>query len=476
MNANYPQPTVVEAPGGVLDPQDAVNGATVRVTYAMQGTDIIGLAWDNRDDLVPQQNGNSSGTVDFIVPASAVNAAIGRTIPVIYAVARNGAPGLSIILDLTVTADSAEVKPRILKVTGASGDVEDGGVTPDNVLTISGTAGVGLTLDVFDGAYPVETVVVESDGSWKLALSGLTEAEHRITAKNAGGVLVSDPRIFIVSAGAALPNIESVVDSLGAPIAPDGITFDPRITLSGAAEPGAVIEVESEGASWGTAPAISGLWNKTLNLHAGRHVFVAKDLASQAVSYSWTISYVVESLIIDTSPAILNGLLYHAWTAPPFPPAGTYTDRPASGGRPPYRYTSSDTAIATVDESGRVVSAGNGLTTIVVADSVGSTASFTVIVSNVYQFFGSGLRTNHTSASWAVRDLGGYLPSMAEWRLFYAAYGSEAGQLTPLNCWSRDQAPGPNLTNCWAFVPSTGQEQLIPWESPGDAFGIRAIL
>lgn len=61
---------------------------------------------------------------------------------------------------------------------------------------------------------------------------------------------------------------------------------------------------------------------------------------------------------------------------------------------------------------------------------------------------------------------------MAEWRSFRAAYGAEAGQLTPLNCWPRDQAPGPDLTDCWSFIPSMGQEQLIPWASPGDAFGI----
>ncbi|MCD5991323.1 hypothetical protein KDX30_25925 [Pseudomonas sp. CDFA 553] len=203
MNVSYPQPSVVEAPGGVLDPQNAINGATVLVTYVMQDSDLILLSWDGRGDLVTPKTGNSSGTVDFLVPRAAVIESAGSTIEVIYTVIRSGGIQPSITLNLTVAAMGAEVKPRILKVTGASGDVEDGGVTPDNVLTFFGAAGSGVTLDVFDNDYPVETVVAESDGSWRLTLSGLTEAGHSITAKTSGGQLVSDSWGFTVRLGSA---------------------------------------------------------------------------------------------------------------------------------------------------------------------------------------------------------------------------------------------------------------------------------
>ena len=91
-----------------------------------------------------------------------------------------------------------EVRPVILKVTGASGDVEDEGVTPDNILTFSGMAGAGVRLEVFDNAYPVEEIDAESDGSWRLTLSGLTEREHFITVGNVGGQWVSDAWSFTV--------------------------------------------------------------------------------------------------------------------------------------------------------------------------------------------------------------------------------------------------------------------------------------
>lgn len=52
-------------------------------------------------------------------------------------------------------------------------------------------------MDIFDDAYPVETVVAQSDGG-QLTLSRLTETLHSITAKNAAGQLVSDAWSFTV--------------------------------------------------------------------------------------------------------------------------------------------------------------------------------------------------------------------------------------------------------------------------------------
>ena len=203
IDRRYPQPLVVEADDGVLDPSNAVNGATVRVTYEMLDTDLILLSWDGRADLLAPKRGNVTGTVDFSVPPAAVVEAADRTIEVVYTVIRSGTTQPSIALDLTLEAVDTEVKPVILKVTGAEGDVENGGVTPDNLLTLSGTAGFSVTLDVFDNAYPIETIVAEGDGSWRLTLSGLTETHHSITAKTAGGQLVSDAWSFTVAARTA---------------------------------------------------------------------------------------------------------------------------------------------------------------------------------------------------------------------------------------------------------------------------------
>ncbi|WP_122663891.1 hypothetical protein [Pseudomonas viridiflava] len=366
------------------------------------------------------------------------------------------------------------IAASITRVVDSLGNsIPNPGTTQDTVLTVTGSGTASSVIFIYDSGVLLTTASVTINGTWSFSPETLVLGQHAFTVRDGPGGVDSPEWVVTVSVAAAQPTIDEVVDSSGISIPHDSSTSDPSITLSGTAEPDAVIEIDDEGASWGATPAPNGLWSKPLTgLQPGRHEFVAKAVNSQATSAPWVVTYVFEQLVIDTSPAVLNGVLYHAWTAPPFPPAGTYTDRPASGGVPPYSYTSANPAIATVDERGRVISAGNGLTTITVADSADSTATFTAIVSNVYQFFGAGLRTNHIQASYAVRDLGGYLPSVAEYRLFRAAYGDEAGQLTPLNCWTRDQAPGPDLTSCWSFVPSNGQEQLIRWESPGDAFGI----
>ncbi|SQF94560.1 Uncharacterised protein [Paucimonas lemoignei] len=201
MNASYPQPVVVEAVNDVLDPQNAISGATVRVAYAMEDTDLIGLAWDGRDDLAPPQSGNAStGTVDFRIPPGAVLDAIGREIDVVYAVVRNNIPSLSIVLRLRVESANSEVKPDITSVRGLSGDVDNGGITPDTQLTVFGYGQAGVTLEIRDGSLLLGTVVVESNGSWKYDLTALTQTYHSITARNAGGQLVSEPWIFTVQA------------------------------------------------------------------------------------------------------------------------------------------------------------------------------------------------------------------------------------------------------------------------------------
>ncbi len=114
-----PKPAVTQAPTGTLNPMDAINGATVVVTYAMQPTDTIGISWNGQDNLVPTQPGSTLGSVTFTIPASAVAAVIGKTIQVLYAVVRNEVAKPSEVLDLTVQTlpDSALEAPRILQAT-----------------------------------------------------------------------------------------------------------------------------------------------------------------------------------------------------------------------------------------------------------------------------------------------------------------------------------------------------------------------
>jgi hypothetical protein len=130
-------PIVLEASGNVLNPMDPLAGATVRVTYdGMRPGDLIGLSWDGKDNLTPPQPGSASGFVDFPIPESAVAVDIGKTVPVIYAVVRNGVPTLSDTLNLTVlTLPAGELEAP--KITQAPNDTLDvGALTGDADLTV----------------------------------------------------------------------------------------------------------------------------------------------------------------------------------------------------------------------------------------------------------------------------------------------------------------------------------------------------
>ncbi|MBC3950977.1 hypothetical protein [Pseudomonas folii] len=134
---DLPEPTVSQAPGGILNPIDAINGATVVVTYAMQTTDTIGISWNGQDNLVPTQPGSTLGSVTFTIPDSAVATVIGKTIPVLYAVVRNGVAKPSTVLNLTVQtlSDSVLEAPRILQATN-DGSLDVSALTGDVDLRV----------------------------------------------------------------------------------------------------------------------------------------------------------------------------------------------------------------------------------------------------------------------------------------------------------------------------------------------------
>lgn len=102
-----PAPSVVEASGGVLDPMDALSGATVQVSYAsMETQDIVTLVWlgspGGGTPADQEKPGNASGLVEFKMPAPVVGANIGREVSVSYRVKRYTAEKPSVVLRLPV--------------------------------------------------------------------------------------------------------------------------------------------------------------------------------------------------------------------------------------------------------------------------------------------------------------------------------------------------------------------------------------
>nr|GEY52298.1 hypothetical protein [Tanacetum cinerariifolium] len=112
------------------------------------------------------------------------------------------------------------------------------------------------------------------------------------------------------------------------------------------------------------------------------------DMASEPLELS-----IIEGMVFDTSPVTLAGKVY---LVPGYPgllpaafPSGTTVLRPASGGRPPYTYSSSDLKVAVVDASGLTSVRGNGVATITVIDAAGEKQSYDVSVTGVIECHGA---------------------------------------------------------------------------------------
>lgn len=129
--------TVEEASGNVLEPLQAVAGATVVVAYPdMRDSDEIHVRWNESEDVANpvSQPGSSAGSVVFTVNPDAIAPVIGKSLEVRYVVTRDGASLESEALELEVLAlpSSSLPSPRIeqalddnvLHVPSLSGDAD----------------------------------------------------------------------------------------------------------------------------------------------------------------------------------------------------------------------------------------------------------------------------------------------------------------------------------------------------------------
>ncbi len=117
---------------------------------------------------------------------------------------------------------------------------------------------------------------------------------------------------------------------------------------------------------------------------------------------------VAKALEIDTTPMVLDGfklLQDYGWATKEV--IDNVKLREASGGVPPYTYTSSDDSTANVAANGNVTGLKNGTATISVMDSAGTALNYSVHISNVYRVKADDrLMTVPEAVSW-IRGQGG---------------------------------------------------------------------
>ncbi len=150
---------------------------------------------------------------------------------------------------------------------------------------------------------------------------------------------------------------------------------------------------------------------------AGAHIMGLRKNASSSSTSSWVLTVGNSSpLTIDLSPLMLNKYSFFNNKGWPYIPENeSSATRAAIGGVPPYVYRSANQNIATVDFKGKVIASRNGTTTITVTDAAGSSLSYTVRVSNVYETkTNEGFLTADEARAWVI-SVGGNVDTHVEY-------------------------------------------------------------
>ena len=199
--------------------------------------------------------------------------------------------------------------------------------------------------------------------------------------------------------------------------------------------------------------------------------YLVSRAGTQTESHQLQLS-VREGLLFDTSPVALPGKIYlipgRLDVLPAFP-TGTTVQRTASGGRPPYTYTSSDPDVAQVSEDGLTSVRGNGNATITVTDAAGESRSYGVSVTGVIECegVGAGSLTQMTNAASAV---GGRIPNINELIEIHNAYGNR-WPMGNANFWSSTWAV--NLLGAkWYYVKNLQNGQTFKLLHTNSSLGV----
>ncbi|MBX9410476.1 Ig-like domain-containing protein [Pseudomonas baetica] len=170
-------------------------------------------------------------------------------------------------LPLTIRTRYDYLTPEITRVADSRTEIEEGGKTRDDEVTVTGTATRGETIELFDGgSASMGTARVEADSNWSRKIGTLTEKLYSITAK---ALYDADPvsslaRTFTVKF-AQTPEILVVSDSRG-PVAPGATTYDNSVLVEGSATPNLQVQLLGSDESAITLDVDeSGRWSRRLN-------------------------------------------------------------------------------------------------------------------------------------------------------------------------------------------------------------------
>ena len=217
-------------------------------------------------------------------------------------------------VQLQITIDTAAPAPGILgSFTPDTGTLGDR-ITNATVLTLTGTAEGGVSVNVFDNGVSIGTTTTPAGAgsqTWNFTTPTLAEGAHSLTFQTtdaAGNVSIQGtPRIITIDTTApGTPSISSVITTDTGVSATDGNTSDNTITLTGTFNgtpaTGDSVSVYNGATFLGTATLGTGLnaaWTFTTSaLTDGNYSFkaTAEDLAANASAPTAVVPVTVDTL------------------------------------------------------------------------------------------------------------------------------------------------------------------------------------
>ncbi|HIE4432987.1 Ig-like domain-containing protein [Burkholderia multivorans] len=262
--------TATDASGNVSTPSAAFDltvDTTAPSAPTVNPTDGTSLSGTAEAGATIQIDTNGDGTPDATVTADPTGAwtytpstplPLGTQIGVTASdAAGNTSPSASVTVTGDVTAPAAPVIAGVTDDVGSvTGAIVSGGSTDDTTPTLTGTAEAGSTISVYDGTTLLGTTTADASGNWSFTpATALGEGAHSltVTATDSSGNVSTPSTAF-----------DLTVDTT-APAAP-AVNATDGTSLSGAAEAGATIQIDTNGDGTPDATVTadaSGTWTYT---------------------------------------------------------------------------------------------------------------------------------------------------------------------------------------------------------------------
>ncbi len=466
MELPLPRVPVAEQNGGVLDSASRNVSAEVPAYYFMSEGNDVHLYWMGKtasganvmhDELKTVASGDVGSPINFLIPDDNVSLLAGGSVEVYYTVNTFGraffkSPSLS----LTVSDDQNASLPLPTIQEAENHILDPANTTNGATVIIAASAGLRLGDQVKvswngpKGSDEKEKVIAAADVGNALSVvfsSALVNANdgsqvvvaYRVTRAN-GTVQDSEAyTVKVLGAWSALPapsmdTVQAdgvvnpgVIPEAGATVRVRyGMRADDRVKVIWA---GANRHETAEQTVSSETELVFNLPKTLITASEGAQAVLSYQVTRAGAareSESRTLT-VRSALSFDTSPVSLGGKVYLVPALPdvlPNLPNSAIVRRTASGGTPPYTYSSSNPLVASVRNAGLVSVRGNGSATITVRDAAGQSLSYPVTVTGVIACVGlpSGKFGDVSAAAGSNNTR---LPTIDELREIYALWGNQ---------------------------------------------------